>query len=224
MAHNDTFHMGYYRTFHAIAEGLYIRQLAHYLRQYIALCSQYWMNCTTRHAPYRDMAAIASPALLFHTICMDFILALPLSGPNHYNSILTVTDKFSKGKILILGQNDATAKKWAIELLNYLRLCNWEIPKATITDCDPKFWSELWKELFKQLGVDLLVSTAYHLQTDRLSECTNQTVEIALRYPITSNPGVAWHKSLPTLQLALMNLLIETTGSTLNQILYGQST
>lgn len=83
---------------------------------------------------------------------------------------------------------------------------------------------ELWKKLFKLLKVDLLVSTAYHPQIDGLSERTNQSVEIALRYLITANLEAAWHKSLPTLQLAFMNSLVNTTGLSPNQILYGYPT
>ena len=71
---------------------------------------------------------------------------------------------------------------------------------------------------------NLLVSTAYHLQSDGLSEHTNQTVEIALRYLVTANPGTAWHESLPTLQVALMNSLVSTTRLTPNQVLYGHAT
>ena len=221
IAHDDAFHMGYHRTFHAITEGFYIRRLAHHLKQYIAFCPQCRLNHTARHAPYGSMAAITSPTLPFHTICMDFIVALPPSGGAKFNSILTVTDKFSKCKLLIPGRDDESAKYWGKQLLNYLRLCNWGIPKAIISDRDPKFRSELWKELFKLLEVELLISTAYHLQTDGLSERTNQSVEIALRHLITSNPEVQWHDSLPALQSAFINSLVGTTGVTPNQILYG---
>ena len=162
LAHDDAFHMGYHRTFNTIVEGLYIRWLAHHLKQYIACCPQCRLNQTSRHAPYGNMVAITSPQLPFHTICMDFILALPYSGAQRFDSILTVTDKFSKGKLLIPGRESMSAKEWAASLLNYLRLCNWGIPRATISDQDPKFRLEPWKELFKLLKIDLLVSTAYH--------------------------------------------------------------
>ena len=224
IAHDNAFHMGYHRAFNTLSEGLYIRRLAHHLKQYIDCCPECRFNRTARHAPYGSMVAITSPAVPFHTICMDFIVALPPSGPRSFNSILTITDKFSKGKILIPGRDDMTAKDWATQLLNYLRLCNWGMPRATISDRDPKFRSELWKELFKLLKIDLLVSTAYHPQTDGLSERTNQTVEIALRYLISSNPTIAWHESLPALQSSLMNSRTMTTGMTPNEILYGYST
>ena len=139
LAHNDAFHMGYHRVFNTIVEGLYIRRLAHHLKQYITFCLQCRLNQTTQHAPYGSIVSITSPSLPFHTICMDFILALPSSGPQCYNSILTVTDKFSKGKVLIPGRENMSAKEWATKLLDYLRLCNWGIPKATISDRDVKF-------------------------------------------------------------------------------------
>lgn len=224
IAHDNAFHMGYHRTFNAIVEGLYIRRLAHHLKKYIDCCPQCRLNRTTRHAPYGSMVAITSPALPFHTICMDFIVALLTSGTARYNSILTVTDKFSKAKLLIPGRDDMSAKDWAVQLLDYLRLCNWGIPNATISDRDPKFRSELWRELFRSLGVDLLVSTSYHPQTDGLSEQTNQSVEIALQYLISFNPNTDWHESLPALQLAFMNSQSTATGASPNEILYGHMT
>ena len=215
--------MGYHQTFNAITEKLYIRRLAHHLKQYIACCPQCRVNQTARHALYGRIEAIASLALPFHTICMDFILALPISGLDRFNSILTVTDKFSKAKLLIPGRDNMTAKQWASRLLTYLKLCNWRIPKATISDRDAKFRSELWKELFTRLGVDLLVSTVYHPQTDSLSERTNQTVEIALRYLITADSDSLWHESLPALQSNFMNLVVGTTELSPNEVLYGHA-
>lgn len=134
LAHNDVFHMGYHRAYNAIAKGLYIKRLAHHLKQYIAFCPECRVNQTTRHAPYESMMPITSPPLPFHTICMDFILALPASSREGFNCILTVTDKFSKEKLLIPGREDMSAKDWATRLLDYLKLCNWGIPKATISD------------------------------------------------------------------------------------------
>ena len=82
----------------------------------------------------------------------------------------------------------------------------------------------MWKELFKLLRVNLLVSTAHHPQTDGLSEQTNQTVKIALRYFITLYPNAAWHSCLPALQSTCMNSFVSTIGATSNKILYGFST
>ena len=142
----------------------------------------------TQHSPYSQLILINSTTEPFHTIIMDFILALPLAGRDHLNMLLTVTDKFSKWVLLLPGLNTHSAKDWAMKLLLELHYSDWELPKAIISDRDTKFISKLWKLLFTALGVKMLTSTAYHPQTDELSERTNQSVEIALCFWCTTNP------------------------------------
>ena len=173
LAYDDTFHIRYHRTYNAITKKIYIWWLAHHLKQYITFCPQCNINQTIQHALYGDMNAIAMLMFYFHTICIDFIMALPISSSEKYNNTLIVINKFSKKKLLILGPKNMIAKSWVDQLLDYLRLCNWSISKAMISDRDLKFRSDLWKELFKQLKVDLLVSTAYHSQSDGQSKRTN---------------------------------------------------
>jgi hypothetical protein len=55
------------------------------------------------------------------------------------------------------------------------------LPQKIISDQDPHFTSHFAKELTKSLGIDQNLSTAFHPQTDRLSEWTNQWVEQYLR-------------------------------------------
>ncbi|GJV13560.1 putative reverse transcriptase domain-containing protein [Tanacetum coccineum] len=52
---------------------------------------------------------------------------------------------------------------------------------SIICDRDPRFTSNLWRSLQKALGTNLDISTAYHLQTDKQSERTIQTLEDMLR-------------------------------------------
>ena len=222
MGHDQNAHAGLDWALLHISETLYIRKLRNHLRAYISQCPECQLNQTRCHSPYGSLNPISTPDIPFHTIAMNFIVALPVEGPELYNALLTVSCKFSKAKIFIPGRDDYSAADWAILLLTYLRLCNWGIPRATISDRDAKFRSELWKTLFHALGTKLLTSTAYHPQTDGLSERTNQNVEIALRFLITS--GVSWPKALPALQSAFMNTSSAVTGASPNQILYGFNT
>jgi hypothetical protein len=59
------------------------------------------------------------------------------------------------------------------------------IPKRIISDRDTQFTSQFFKELCAQLEIKQNMSSAYHPQTDRQSERTNQTVETIL--PIFCN-------------------------------------
>ena len=98
---------------------------------------------------------------------MDFILALPpaTSTKGNLDTALTVTDKFSKRINIIPGNTTFTAEDWAIRFWNKV-YPQWGLPAAIISDRDPKFLSDFWTGLFKRAGTELLMSTAYHAQTD----------------------------------------------------------
>ena len=83
----------------------------------------------------------------------------------------------------IPGRDDYATDAWAHRLLDELLLADWGLPTRIISDRDPKFTSTLWRTIFARLETRLLMSTAYHPQTDGQSERTNQTVEIALLTP-----------------------------------------
>ena len=124
----------------------------------------------------------------YHTITLDFILALPTSDEG-YDTILSLTDKYTKKVSLPPGKATYSAAEWARVLIDRLDLVDWGIPKAIISDRDPKFLSELWTAMHEALGMKLLYSTAYHPQTDGSSERTNQTAEIALGFYLHTTGG-----------------------------------
>ena len=220
LAHDRQHHGGYHRTYDRIVSSMYLRHLSKHLRAYIDHCPECELNQTKRHKPYGSMIPIDRPGIPFHTITMDFIVALPVTAEG-CDALLTVTDKFSKRNLVIPGKTTYDAADWADLLLAALIQQAWGIPLATISDRDSKFMSEFWQTLFTRLGVEILASTAYHPQTDGQSERTNQTIEIALRYFITANPGVDWTLVLPYLQGSLNNSKNQSTGVSPNEILYG---
>src|SRR5450755_4443063 len=82
--------------------------------------------------------------------------------------------------------------------------------------------SEFWQTLLDLLGVAMLVSTAYHPQTDDQSERTNQTVKIALRFLTANHPKTEWTEFLPDLTMKLNNMVHEFTGYSATEIMYGE--
>ncbi len=76
MTHDDFMHVDFHRAHIIIFESVYIRRLAHYLRQYIAYCSQCLFNQTKRHRSYDSLYSISTVKISFHTITIDFILTL----------------------------------------------------------------------------------------------------------------------------------------------------
>jgi len=55
------------------------------------------------------------------------------------------------------------------------------LPESVISDRGPQFAAEITKELNKILGIEIKLSTAYHLETNRQTKRTNQELEQYLR-------------------------------------------
>ena len=219
-AHNDN-HGGFARCYERIASAYYIKNLSRHLRKYLKHCPACQINQTRRHKPYGKLQPILSPPISFHTITLDFVLALPKSKSG-LDCLKSVTDKFSKRVTIIPGKSNWTAMEWAEALLHRLDIADWGLPKVIISDRDPKFLSDLWRALFTKLGVNLLYLSAYHPQTDGQSERTNQTVKIALQFllPTLENPS-DWPSLVGPIQRYINNSLSAATGKSPNEVVYG---
>jgi transposase InsO family protein len=76
------------------------------------------------------------------------------------------------------------------------------IPQKVISDRDPRLTSQLAREICKEAGITQNISTAYHPQTDRQSERTNQTLETYLRIFCNEEQN-DWARWLPIAQFDL---------------------
>ncbi|RKF71100.1 Transposon Tf2-9 polyprotein, partial [Golovinomyces cichoracearum] len=184
LAHDDLGHPGYKKTHYRVAQAVYINNLSKRIMEYIRFCPDCARNRTMRHKPYGYLQPIQSPLQVHDTISIDFILALP-KAKDGKNCVQSITDKFTKCVSFIQGLNNWTAFQWAEVFLKRLSIMNWGLPRAIVSDRDPKFVGQLWKAIFKQQNVKLIFSTSYHPQIDGASERKNATAEIALRYFIT---------------------------------------
>ena len=185
-AHDLTHHGGFMRTYDRPRHSVYVRSMVKRLKAYIAHCPECQVNQTKRHPGYGELTPIVSPAIPFHTIAMDFIVALPLS--RGMNVLLTITCKFTKKILLVPGHDTWTAVEWGVKVIVVLVDHDWGIPHASFSDRDSKFMSDFWKAVFRKLRTAILTFTAWHPQTDGQSERTNQTIEIALRFHVTAHP------------------------------------
>lgn len=55
------------------------------------------------------------------------------------------------------------------------------IPASIVSDRDPVFTSAFWKALFEASGTKLLMSSAFHPQTDNQTEAVNKAIGMYLR-------------------------------------------
>lgn len=221
LAHDELGHAGYARTHEKLTSNIYIFNMATKLHEYLRHCPHCQLHQTPRHAPYGSLQPIFSPNRPFHTMTIDFILALPKTAAGE-DCCMSVTDKFSKAITLIAGSIKWSGPQWAYRLLRRLLLLNWGLPYALISDRDRRFIGQLWQQILKELKVDLLYSTAWHPQTDGQSEKSNEIAEIALRYFILTVPPDQWPIVLPLMTATLNNSTkYSSTRLAPNEVIYG---
>ena len=104
LAYNKIGYPGYTRIYKRLTEGLYIFNIATKLHEFIRHYPYCQMNQTPRHRLYSSLQLIYSPSRPFHTLTIDFILALPISVPNSYDCTISVTNKFAKAITFIPGK------------------------------------------------------------------------------------------------------------------------
>ena len=144
---------------------------------------------------------------------MDFIVNLPLS--NSYDTILTITDTFSKASIFIPCNKTTDAENTALLYATYI-LPHYGLPSHIISDRDHRFT----KELCRILQVEQNISMAYHPQMDGQSERTNQRLEQYLRIFINYHQN-DWDQWLPLAQYTLNAWPNATTGKAPFEIIMG---
>src|SRR6266852_1151176 len=157
----------------------------------------------------------------FQQIAMDLITGLP----NHQGKdiILTIVDHgCSQAAIFLPCASMITGPGIAQLYLDNIYRC-FGLPVKMIRDRDPRFTSHFEKALMKKLGIEQNLSSAFHPQTDGLSERKNQWVEQYLRLVTSASPE-SWTSWLTIASAVHNNRKNTTTGLSPNEILLGYET
>ncbi|MBW0519785.1 hypothetical protein O181_059500 [Austropuccinia psidii MF-1] len=122
------------------------------------------------------MIKIQEPRKHLEIVHMDWVTGLPPGGDRSYNACLVILGRFSKTPIFLPCHKDGTAMDTALLIWN--RVISWTgIFTNIISDRDSKVNSALWTNIHQLFGKKLSFSTAYHPQTDGLSQRMTQTLE-----------------------------------------------
>jgi hypothetical protein len=131
---------------------------------------------------------------------MDFITHLPKSRSG-WDALTVFVDRLTKMVRLHPGRSTDTAKDIALHLRNAVYR-NHGIPKSIVTDRDPRFTSKFWKAFHELLKTKLLMSSAFHPQTDGQTEQMNCTIEQVLHCYIDYNQK-NWDELTPLVEFAI---------------------
>jgi hypothetical protein len=213
-------HPGTLRTKLAIEKDFWWPTLLQDVKSYVqgcATCQNTKPRTNQPKPPYHPIPT-EHPQTPFGTIALDFIMKLPVSEEN--DTILTITDHdCSKAALFFTCKETITAEQ-VVELYAKHVFPHYGIPRKVISDRDPRFTECFTKTLCVNLGIKQNLSTAYHPQTDRQSERTNQWLEQYLR--IFGNYSQSdWANWLPLAQFVHNSWMNETTKQSPFNLLIG---
>jgi len=217
--HDQSGHPGRDETICKIQRQYFWPKTRQWVAQYVKGCATCQQNKNLTHRTQTPLYKIPVPenAPPFTQIAMDLITGLPKS--KGYDSILTIVDHgCTRGAIFLPCTTNITGPQ--IAQLYYQHVYPWfGLPRKLITDRDPRFTSHFGKALAKELGITWNLTTAYHPQTDGLSERKNQWVEQYLRLIAVHQED--WAAALPLATLVHNNARNATTGYAPNELISG---
>ena len=139
---------------------------------------------------------------------MDFIEHLPPSSS--YTSILVVVDRLSKQGVFIPMHDTVTSQDLARLFVTHV-FSKHGVPSHVTSDRGSEFVSRFFRSLGEALDMRLHFTSRYHLEGDRQTERTNQTLEQYLRVYCNYQQD-NWAELLPLAEFAFNNTPSVTTG------------
>ena len=218
IAHNLNSYEDFYRIYDRFVNLMFVKHLTKRFRVYIEHCLKCQFHQTKRHSLYELLQSINTLTIFFHTVIIDFILALLLI--DEYDCVMTVTCKFIKKFMTIFDKSIWDTKNWVNVFIIALMTRDWGISRNIIGDRDRKFVSFFWRIIFFRFNVALLIFIAYYLQIDEQSKKTNQTLEIAFRFWLSDSENINWFETFSYFTTANNNVVNATIDFALNELLY----
>ena len=150
---------------------------------------------------------------------MDFVTHFPWT-PRRHDEVWVIVDWLTKSVHFLAVRMTFTP------LEEFCRLYIREIVRlhgvltSIVLDRDPRFTTHFWKRFQKAMGTYLMMSTAFHPQTDGQSEKTIQVLEDILRACVLDLKG-SWEEQLPLVEFADNNNYQATIQMAPYEALYG---
>jgi hypothetical protein len=144
-----------------------------WIMDYVKGCTTCQQNKIQSHKKKTPLFGITTTPNMrpFSQIAMDLIIGLPQS--NGKDAILTIVDHSCSRATIFLPCSTTITRPGITQL--YLRnVYPWfGLPTRVISNRDLRFTSQFGKAIIVKLGINQNISTAFHPQTDSLSERKN---------------------------------------------------
>ena len=152
-------------------------------------------------------------------ITMDFVTHLPRT-PRRHDAVWVVVDRLTKSAHFLLVRMTFTLEEFCrLYIREIVRL--YGVPVFIVSDRDPRFMAHFRKSFQKFVGTQLMMSTAFHSQTDAQSKMSIQVLEDLLQACILDLKG-SWEEHLPLVEFAYNNSYQVSIQMAPYEALYGR--
>ena len=150
---------------------------------------------------------------------MDFVTHFPRT-PRRHDEVWVIVDRLTKSADFLVARMTFTVEEfYRLYIREIVQLHG--VPVSIVSDRDPRFTTHFWKSFQKAMGIQLMMSTAFHPQIDGQSERTIQVLEDMLPACVLNHKG-RWEEHLPLVEFAYNNSYQASTQMTPYEALYGR--
>jgi hypothetical protein len=211
-------HLGRDKTIEQVKRRFFWSGMDALVTEYVTTCDTCQRNKSSQRAPMGLLRPLPIPPHAWHTVSLDLITALPASAQGN-DAIVVFVCKLTKMVHYAACKTTINAPKLADLFLRTVFKAH-GLPEALLSDRDPRFTAGFWRAFWEQLDTTLLMSTAYHPQTDGQTENANKTLETVLR-SVVNFEQTDWDQHLHLAEFAVNNSKNATTGFTPFFLNYG---
>jgi hypothetical protein len=217
-AHTTLGHFGTQKTGEYIRKYFWWPTLGKDVEAFCKTCVQ----CTvTKPRTTLNMGLLHSmpiPSQPWESISMDFIGPFPKSRDGH-DYLWVIMCRLTSLVHLVPVTVTITATELAWKYIyNIVRLHG--VPMSIVSDHDAKFTSAFWRESHRLMGTKLLMSTAFHPQTDGATERQMRSIGQIMRTMV--NPDQRnWVECVPLTEYAINSSINASTGFAPFELTYG---
>ncbi|GFV13512.1 hypothetical protein TNCV_2288551 [Trichonephila clavipes] len=211
-------HLGFAKTYDRIRKRFYWPGMYRNVVRYVMHCRECQRRKSVPQRPPGRLVPIPPAIAPFHRIGIDLLGRFPKSA--HGNKWIIVCTDYSTRYAITKALPTAEVDEIAKFLLEEIVL-SYGAPRVIITDRGAVFRSRLVSSLVDLCNIDHRFTTAYHPQTNGLTERFNKTLADMLSMYVDVEQK-NWDEILPFVTFAYNTAKQETTGFTPFYLLHGR--